>query len=617
MIKNVWRLTSGRIAIAALSVILFLAVFGSVLSPYAPDDTVGPQLTGPSAQFLLGTDYIGRDVLSRVLSGAGLSVLGALLVAAIALVFGALPGVLSVYLGRVFEWVTLRVIDTLIALPFLVFAVAMTALLGNGVFQALFAVGLLLAPVFYRVSRSATLSVANSQYVEAAILNGASTWWIVRKHVWHKVAPPIAISLSTTIGLGMAVIASLTFLGVGVSPPQATWGGILATDLEYIAMQAWGPIVPIALILIAVLACNLFADAVRDTAGEAGRQLLSAKAAKKAGKKAARLERGNPPAPAPAVTPNPAPAAVLDASGPQGLEPEPTGGTAADAAAPAAQDAAGQPEVVLDVQGLRIVDSVGKAELVKGLSFSVQRGQTLGIVGESGSGKTLTIRAVLGILPKQLKQAAGTVEILGRPAADFSKQDWVDIRGSSISAVFQDPGSYLNPSIVLGRQVSEVLRVKKKLSRAAAKAETLRLFEAVHLREPHLVYQQYVHELSGGMLQRVLIATAIALGPDILIADEATTALDVTVQAEILDLLQELRETQGLSLVVISHDLAVIAQLSDEVLVMRSGTVIEHGTASQVLHNPRHEYTQLLIAEHERFGLDRFLNSNLQEASVV
>jgi peptide/nickel transport system ATP-binding protein len=183
--------------------------------------------------------------------------------------------------------------------------------------------------------------------------------------------------------------------------------------------------------------------------------------------------------------------------------------------------------------------------------------------------------------------------------------------------VFQDPGSYLNPSIWLGRQVAEVLRVKKKLSRAEAKAETLRLFEAVHLREPHLVYEQYVHELSGGMLQRVLIATAIALGPDILIADEATTALDVTVQAEILDLLQELQETQGLSLVLISHDLAVIAQLSDEVLVMRSGTVIEHGPARQVLHDPQHEYTQLLITEHERFGLDRFLNSDLGETSLV
>ena len=585
MIKNVWRLASGRIAIVLLSIILFLAVFGSLLSPYAPNDTVGPQLTGPSSQFLLGTDYIGRDVLSRLLAGAGLSVLGALLVAAIALVFGALPGVLSVYLGRVFEWVSLRVIDTLIALPFLVFAVAMTALLGNGVFQALFAVGFLLAPVFYRVARSATLSVANSQYVEAAVLSGASTWWVVRRHVWNKVTPPIAISLSTTIGLGLVVISSLTFLSIGVSPPQATWGGILATDLEYIALQPWAPVVPIALILIAVLACNLLADAVRDTAGEAGRQLLNAQAAKKADTKAARL------------------VSVSD--------------TAPGVTASAVRHAAGQPETVLDVRDLRIVNPIGQAELVKDLSFSLRRGQTLGIVGESGSGKTLTISAVLGILPKQLKQAGGTVEILRRRTADFSKQDWLDVRGNSISAVFQDPGSYLNPSIWLGRQVSEVLRVKKKLSRAAAKAETLRLFEAVHLREPHLVYEQYVHELSGGMLQRVLIAAAIALGPDILIAYEATTALDVTVQAEILDLLQELRETQGLSLVLIAHDLAVVAQLSDEVLVMRSGAVIEHGPASQVLHDPQHEYTQLLVTEHERFGLDRFLNSSLEEASLA
>jgi peptide/nickel transport system permease protein len=618
MIKNVWRLTSGRIAIAALSVILFLAVFGSLLSPYAPNDTVGPQLTGPSSHFLLGTDYIGRDVLSRMLTGAGLSVLGALLVAAIALVFGALPGVLSVYLGRVFEWISLRVTDTLIALPFLVFAVAMTALLGNGVFQALFAVGFLLAPVFYRVARSATLSVANSQYVEAALLSGASTWWVVRKHVWNKVTPPIAISLSTTVGLGLVVIASLTFLSIGVSPPQATWGGILATDLEYIALQPWAPIVPIALILVAVLACNLLADAVRDTSGEAGRQLLNAREAKKAGRKAARRERRNPGVvPAAAGTPGSTPARVAVTSEPGGADSESAGDTTAGAAARAVPDAVGQPEVVLDVQDLRIVNTIGQAELVKGLSFSLRRGQTLGIVGESGSGKTLTIRDVLGILPPPLEQAGGTVEILRRRTADFSKRDWVDVRGNTVSAVFQDPGSYLNPSIWLGRQVAEVLRVKKKLSRAAAKAETLRLFEAVHLREPHLVYEQYVHELSGGMLQRVLIAAAIALGPDILIADEATTALDVTVQAEILDLLQELRETQGLSLVLISHDLAVIAQLSDEVLVMRSGTVIEHGPASQVLRHPQHEYTQLLITEHKRFGLDRFLDSELQEVSVV
>ena len=150
----------------------------------------------------------------------------------------------------------------------------------------------------------------------------------------------------------------------------------------------------------------------------------------------------------------------------------------------------------------------------------------------------------------------------------------------------------------------------------ARAAERLRLFEAVHLRNPQLVYEQFTHELSGGMLQRVLIAIAIALDPEVLIADEATTALDVTVPAEILDLLQELQETQGLSLVVISHDLAVVAQLSDEVLVMRSGEIVEHGLAKQVLRHPRHEYTQLLITEHERFGLEHFIGSERREASV-
>jgi peptide/nickel transport system ATP-binding protein len=265
------------------------------------------------------------------------------------------------------------------------------------------------------------------------------------------------------------------------------------------------------------------------------------------------------------------------------------------------------PEVVLDVRDVKIRYEITGDELVKGISFSVRRGQTLGIVGESGSGKTLTCRAILGILPNLIQVSDGTVDILGRRTADFTKQDWLDFRGNVISAVFQDPGSYLNPSIRLGRQVQRVLRIKKGLSRKQAKQETLRLFASVHLRDPDLVYEQYVHELSGGMLQRVLIAAAIALGPEIVIADEATTALDVTVQAEILDLLMELKEQDGLSLVLVSHDLAVIAQLCDEVLVMKAGEVVEHGPAEQVLHSPQHEYTQLLIAEHERYGLDRYI----------
>lgn len=273
------------------------------------------------------------------------------------------------------------------------------------------------------------------------------------------------------------------------------------------------------------------------------------------------------------------------------------------------------PDVALEVSNLGIRSRATGEELVKGVSFSLHRRQTLGIVGESGSGKTLTCRAVLGILPKTTELSSGTVDILGRRSADFTKEEWRECRGSVISAVFQDPGSYLNPSIRLGKQVDEVLRIKKGLSRRQAKQETLRLFAAMHLREPELVYGQYVHELSGGMLQRVLIATAIALDPDVLIADEATTALDVTVQAEILDLLIELKEQEGLSLVIVSHDLAVVAQLCSEVLVMKAGEVVEHGPAREVLHSPQHEYTKLLISEHERYGLDRFIR--VKELDVV
>jgi ABC-type glutathione transport system ATPase component len=266
-------------------------------------------------------------------------------------------------------------------------------------------------------------------------------------------------------------------------------------------------------------------------------------------------------------------------------------------------------DVVLSLRDVRIADSHTGEELVHGVSFSLRRGRVLGIVGESGSGKTLTCRAILGILPQRFGVACGSLELSGRDTASFTRKDWNRVHGSLISAVFQDPASYLNPAIRVGKQIEEMLRVKKGLSRSAAKAEVLRLFEALCLRDPALVFQQFPHQLSGGMLQRVLIASAIALDPQILIADEATTALDVTVQAEILQLLADLKESRGLSLILVSHDLAVVAQLCDEVLVMKSGEVVEQGPVEQILYRPQHPYTQLLIAEHNLYGLDRFLNA--------
>jgi peptide/nickel transport system permease protein len=278
MIRRVLSLPTGRIAAGILSVIVLLAIFGSTLAPDNPLATTSAQLGHISGSHWLGTDYLGRDTLSRLLAGSRASIVGAIQVAAIALFVGAIPGILSVYLGRAFEWATLRLIDTLISLPFLLVAVAVTALLGNGMTVALLVVGVLLAPGFYRVSRAAALSVARSQYVEAAQISGASLSWIVRRHVWSKVLPPISISLANTVGAGFVVVSSLSFLGIGVQPPAPTWGGMLSSDLNYLSYQPWAPVAPAVLIVLTVWACNLLADAIRDVSGDAGRAYVNARA---------------------------------------------------------------------------------------------------------------------------------------------------------------------------------------------------------------------------------------------------------------------------------------------------------------------------------------------------
>jgi peptide/nickel transport system permease protein len=259
------RPASARIAAGILLIVAALAILGPVLAPHDPlaQDT-SAILQGPTAGHWLGTDALGRDVLSRLLAGAPLSLVAALLAVAVGLVLGVVPGLLSVALGRAFEWTSLRVMDTLIALPFLVFAIAMTALLGNGVTQAMLAVGILIAPAFYRVSRAAALSAARSPYVEAAVLVGASPAWILRRHVWRHVLPAVAVTTAGMTGAALVIVSSLTFLGIGVVPPTPTWGGLLATDLQYLYQRPWSPFVPALLIVATVWALNALADAVRD-----------------------------------------------------------------------------------------------------------------------------------------------------------------------------------------------------------------------------------------------------------------------------------------------------------------------------------------------------------------
>lgn len=263
-------------------------------------------------------------------------------------------------------------------------------------------------------------------------------------------------------------------------------------------------------------------------------------------------------------------------------------------------------DALLEIRDLTI--SASSAILVDGVSLTVRRGESLGIVGESGSGKSLTCRAALGIVPDTLSVEAAAIAFEGADLRSLPEKAWRGVRGTRIGAVFQDPASYLNPSLTVGRQLAEVLRFKGGRSRLAASDEAVDLFRRLGLRDADTVYRRRPHELSGGMLQRVLIAIAIAEGPDLLIADEPTTALDATVQAEVLDVIDDLRRERGLALLFVSHDLAVVAQVCDRIVVMRHGRVVEEGAAADVLMSPQHAYTRSLLEAHHEYGLDRHLS---------
>ncbi|WP_079132632.1 ABC transporter permease [Streptomyces nanshensis] len=286
-ISRSWRLRSARLALAALAVVALCAALGGVLAPHDPlAQHPSDMLQGPSLQHPLGTDYLGRDVASRLLAGTGLSVAGALESVGAAMVIGALPGVASAWFGRALEWGALRAADTLMIMPFTVFAIAVVGALGNGMHQAMLALGLLFAPLYFRVTRAAALGLKQAQYVEAAELMGASRRWVLRVHVWGKVLPTVAVTTAQAIGQALLVVSSLTFLGLGVQPPAPTWGGMLASDLGYLAQQPWAPLIPGAAIMITVGALNILADAIRDstgagsgTAGAAGAASVSRAAA--------------------------------------------------------------------------------------------------------------------------------------------------------------------------------------------------------------------------------------------------------------------------------------------------------------------------------------------------
>ena len=264
-LRRAWRQRSAKIALVVIGLIAILAVFGGQLAPHDPlAQDPNSVLGGPSSAHWLGTDYLGRDVLSRLIAGTGRSVVGALEAVGIGLLFGVVPGLASLWLGRVYEWISLRVVDALMTLPYVVFAVAVTGVLGNSLTPAMVAIGVLLAPRFFRIARAAALGLTRAQYVEAAELFGGSRRWILRTHIWGKVLPTIAVTAAQALAAALLIVSSLAFLGLGVEPPAPTWGELLSSDLQYLAQQPWAPLFPGLVIMITAGALNALADAIRD-----------------------------------------------------------------------------------------------------------------------------------------------------------------------------------------------------------------------------------------------------------------------------------------------------------------------------------------------------------------
>ncbi|HEX4087511.1 MAG TPA: ABC transporter ATP-binding protein [Trebonia sp.] len=253
------------------------------------------------------------------------------------------------------------------------------------------------------------------------------------------------------------------------------------------------------------------------------------------------------------------------------------------------------PDDALHLEDLHITVHDGAATAVRGITLTVGAGEIVGLVGESGSGKTLACRAALGVLPAGCAVAQGTISFGGQDVTEVPRRTWERLHGTAVGAVFQDPASYLNPNLTVGGQLAEVLRVKQRLPRAEAHRKTVELFAAVGLHSPERVFHQIPAELSGGMLQRVMIAIAISCDPRLLIADEATTALDVTIQAEIIELLKDLRDQRNLAVLFVSHDLALIRELCDRVVVFYAGEAVETGPVEEIIDRPRHPYTQALL----------------------
>ncbi|CCH88173.1 ABC transporter ATP-binding protein, putative oligo/dipeptide transport protein (modular protein) [Modestobacter italicus] len=561
-IRDALRRPAILIALGWLVLVVVSSVFAGALAPHDPlAQDLDARLAGPSATYWLGTDELGRDLLSRILHGGGVLLLAALIPVVVAYLLGVPIGMFVGYVGGRADALADFVVNVLFAIPALVVVLAVSVVTDNNLPFMTVVFGVIVSGGIFRLVRASTQASRDLLYVDAARVSGVSRWTILLRHILPNVLGPLIVQGFLLYSGAFLFLTSLSFLGLGFDPQQPSWGQLVFDASANLDDDPW-MMVPIGAVLIAtVAALNYLGNSLLATLPTAKRARL--------------------------LTPPRRP--VLPAEAAAGTAP--AGRRTPAAAEPADSDV---PLVVEDLVVSFRTPEGGWQPVVDGVSFAVHRGETLCLVGESGCGKTMTALATLGLLPEG-GAAAGSVRLAGRELLDLSEREMAQVRGSQIALISQEPMGALDPCFSVRSQLGDVVKLHRGGSRAEVRRRVHELLRLVGIPNVESVAKSFPHQLSGGMAQRVCIALALAGEPSVLVADEPTTALDPTIQAEILDLLRSLQETLGLALVLVTHDLGVVADIGDVAAVMYAGQVVELAPVDELLAAPRHPYSQGLL----------------------
>ena len=587
---NRWKNMSigARISVCVLISVVLISIFAKFITPYSPDRVFTDAiLAHPSGSHLFGTDYAGRDVLSRLLMGGRFSIVIGLCSAFIALFFGAIIGSIAAVVRRSLSEVIMRIMDIIMAVPGIAMAAVMV-LVFSGIFKdgnrvglvavIIVAISFVYTPQLARIVRANVMAAYGEDYVRAVIVSGARAPWILIKHVIRNTAAPVLVFATVLVADAIILEASLTFIGSGLQSTMVpTWGNVLSdasANGSIIYGAWWTALFPGLLIMITVLCLNILSEGITDA-------MVAAPASAPA-----KVEQNTADREADALLLDPRRAyATQKESLQERLDSLKLVESQRDDRFDDSPFAGQTP--LLEVKNLSIkFPRHGDVNVVDRVSFTVRPGETMGLVGESGCGKSITALTIMGLIDPRA-QLEGEILYQGQDLLKMSPKQRQGLLGNEMAMIYQDALSSLNPAMLIKAQM-------KQLTSRGGTRSAEELLELVGL-DPKRTLESYPHELSGGQRQRVLIAMALTRDPKLVIADEPTTALDVTVQKQVIALLNELREKLGFAMVFVSHDLALVAEVAHKITVMYAGQVVEQSPTSELLEHPVHEYTRGLL----------------------